>query len=106
MNSIVVDEIGLKQIILPPFRMTNPVGDEFRHSSGFMNRQELSRSLHGGERSRVCWRWNRWRKKAASFAVRRNQEVILPGIGRRAYSVIYSLLTPEGFSAMHRLKTG
>ena len=25
--------------------------------------------------------------------------------GRRAYSVIYSLLTPEGFSAMHRLST-
>ncbi len=25
--------------------------------------------------------------------------------GRRAYSVIYSLITPEGFSAMHRLAT-
>jgi predicted cupin superfamily sugar epimerase len=32
-------------------------------------------------------------------------EVLLPGSGRRAYSVIYSLLTPEGFSAMHRLAT-
>jgi len=30
-------------------------------------------------------------------------EMILPGSARRAYSVIYSLLTPEGFSAMHRL---
>ena len=32
-------------------------------------------------------------------------DVIQPGSGRRAYSVIYSLLTPEGFSAMHRLST-
>src|SRR3954462_246233 len=32
-------------------------------------------------------------------------DLILPGAGRRAYSVIYSLLTPEGFSAMHRLVT-
>ena len=30
---------------------------------------------------------------------------ILAGGDRRAYSVIYSLLTPEGFSAMHRLAT-
>lgn len=30
-------------------------------------------------------------------------ELLLAGSGRRAYSVIYSLLTPEGFSAMHRL---
>ncbi|MDI1249879.1 MAG: cupin domain-containing protein [Lacunisphaera sp.] len=26
-----------------------------------------------------------------------------PGSGRRAWSVIYSLITPEGFSALHRL---
>jgi len=32
-------------------------------------------------------------------------DVILPGSDRRAYSVIYSLLTPDGFSAMHRLAT-
>jgi len=30
---------------------------------------------------------------------------ILPGTGRRAYSVIYFLITPTGFSAMHRLDT-
>ena len=30
-------------------------------------------------------------------------DVALAESGRRAYSVIYSLLTPEGFSAMHRL---
>ena len=30
--------------------------------------------------------------------------VILPG-GKRAWSAIYSLITPEGFSAMHRLAT-
>lgn len=29
---------------------------------------------------------------------------VLPG-GKRAWSMIYSLLTPEGFSAMHRLAT-
>jgi predicted cupin superfamily sugar epimerase len=32
-------------------------------------------------------------------------DVILPGTGRRAYSVIYMLVTPTGFSAMHRLGT-
>ncbi len=31
--------------------------------------------------------------------------VILPGTGRRAYSVIYFLMTPNGFSALHRLGT-
>jgi len=30
---------------------------------------------------------------------------ILPGAGRRAYSVIYFLVTPEGFSALHTLAT-
>lgn len=30
--------------------------------------------------------------------------MILPG-GRRAWSMIYSLITPEGFSALHRLTT-
>ena len=29
--------------------------------------------------------------------------LVLPGSGRRAFSVIYSLLTPAGFSALHRL---
>jgi predicted cupin superfamily sugar epimerase len=29
--------------------------------------------------------------------------VTLPGLDRRAYSAIYSLITPEGFSALHRL---
>lgn len=28
---------------------------------------------------------------------------MLPGLGRRAWSTIYSLITPEGFSALHRL---
>jgi uncharacterized protein len=32
-------------------------------------------------------------------------QMISPDSGRRAYSVIYSLITPEGFSAMHRLIT-
>ncbi len=31
--------------------------------------------------------------------------LILPGSGRRAHSVIYFLVTPRGFSAMHRLGT-
>jgi predicted cupin superfamily sugar epimerase len=31
--------------------------------------------------------------------------VILPGSARRAYSVIYFLITPSGFSAMHKLET-
>jgi predicted cupin superfamily sugar epimerase len=30
---------------------------------------------------------------------------ILPGSGRRAYSVIYMLITPAGFSALHKLGT-
>ncbi|AOS45324.1 hypothetical protein Verru16b_02404 [Lacunisphaera limnophila] len=30
---------------------------------------------------------------------------ILPGSARRAYSVIYFLITPAGFSAMHKLET-
>ena len=30
-------------------------------------------------------------------------DVLWPGSGRRAYSVIYMLVTPDGFSAMHRL---
>ena len=30
---------------------------------------------------------------------------ILPGSARRAYSVIYFLITPTGFSAMHKLET-
>ncbi len=32
-------------------------------------------------------------------------EELLPGGGRRAYSVIYFLITPAGFSAMHKLET-
>jgi len=32
-------------------------------------------------------------------------DVILSGTGRRAYSVIYMLITPAGFSALHRLGT-
>ena len=32
-------------------------------------------------------------------------DVLWPGTDRRAYSVIYMLITPEGFSAMHRLGT-
>lgn len=32
-------------------------------------------------------------------------ETILPGSARRAYSVIYFLITPAGFSAMHKLET-
>jgi predicted cupin superfamily sugar epimerase len=31
--------------------------------------------------------------------------VILPGSARRAYSLIYFLITPAGFSAIHRLET-
>ena len=32
-------------------------------------------------------------------------DVLWPGTGRRAYSVIYMLITPTGFSALHRLGT-
>ncbi len=32
-------------------------------------------------------------------------DFILPGTGRRAYSIIYYLLTPTGFSALHQLGT-
>jgi predicted cupin superfamily sugar epimerase len=32
-------------------------------------------------------------------------ELILPGTDRRAWSVIYFLVTPAGFSALHRLDT-
>lgn len=32
-------------------------------------------------------------------------DAILPGGGRRAYSLIYFLITPAGFSAMHKLET-
>lgn len=32
-------------------------------------------------------------------------DVIWPGTGRRAYSVITMLITPDGFSALHRLGT-
>ena len=32
-------------------------------------------------------------------------DFILPGTGRRAYSIIYYLLTPSGFSALHKLGT-
>lgn len=32
-------------------------------------------------------------------------DFILPGTGRRAYSVIYFLITPVGFSALHKLGT-
>lgn len=31
--------------------------------------------------------------------------VVMPGTGRRAYSVIYFLVTPAGFSAMHKLES-
>lgn len=31
--------------------------------------------------------------------------MVLPGSGRRAYSLIYFLVTPVGFSALHRLGT-
>ena len=32
-------------------------------------------------------------------------DVMWPGTGRRAWSVIYMLITPDGFSALHRLGT-
>jgi predicted cupin superfamily sugar epimerase len=32
-------------------------------------------------------------------------DLIQPGTGRRAYSIIYYLLTPSGFSALHKLGT-
>jgi hypothetical protein len=32
-------------------------------------------------------------------------DLILPGTGRRAYSIIYYLLTPSSFSALHKLGT-
>jgi uncharacterized protein len=70
-----------------------------------MHLASLSPETHTAEEIAALLRLEPLDQEGGFFRRTAESETILPGSGRRAYSVIYFLVTPAGFSAMHRLVT-
>ena len=70
-----------------------------------MDHQRLSPEHYTAEEVARLFKLEPLAEEGGFFRRTAEAAVILPENGRRAYSVIYSLLTPDGFSALHRLRT-
>ena len=69
-----------------------------------MARGELSPETHSAEEVVRQLRLQPLDREGGYFRRTLESAVILPGLDRRATSAIFMLLTPEGFSALHRLR--
>lgn len=74
-------------------------------SGASLDRKELSPEHYSAGEVAALFKLEPLAEEGGFFRRTAESEVVLPVTGRRAYSTIYSLLTPEGFSAMHRLST-
>ncbi|HWA29314.1 MAG TPA: cupin domain-containing protein [Lacunisphaera sp.] len=70
-----------------------------------MNRTKLSPGTHTAEQVAELLQLAPLEQEGGYFRRVAEAEAILPGSDRRAWSAIYFLVTPEGFSAMHQLDT-
>ena len=70
-----------------------------------MDRKPLSPEFYAAGEVAALFKLEPLAEEGGYFRRSAESSLILPVSGRRAYSTIYSLLTPEGFSALHRLKT-
>jgi predicted cupin superfamily sugar epimerase len=69
-----------------------------------MNHGSLSPDTHTAEEVARLLRLEPLEPEGGFFRRTAEAGSVLPGLDRRAYSVIYFLITPEGFSAMHKLQ--
>lgn len=70
-----------------------------------MNPGQLSPDTHTAEEVARLLRLEPLEQEGGFYRRTAEAGVILPGSGRRAYSVIYMLITQAGFSALHKLGT-
>ena len=68
-----------------------------------MDHQRLSPEHHTAAEVARWFKLEPLAEEGGFFRRTAESAVLLPETGRRAYSGIYSLLTPDGFSALHRL---
>jgi uncharacterized protein len=71
----------------------------------FMTTANLSPDTHTAEEVARMLRLEPLEPEGGFFRRTAEASSVLPGTDRRAYSVIYFLITPAGFSAMHKLQT-